>query len=572
MAMTSAIRPALRTAFGSALRPAALLLLLAACTDPGRPALQPTDPDAIPEASFDAPALRGQFLEATGWLRAPALDAPDGATRVGLLVTLDTDDRAMPRFEARGRDAEGTYGPWQPLDTTWREGRLAVANIDLTNVAEHAELRLPVSEGAAVLHLTWSAVVPEPLRVEVPEREVDSVASPLRAELAAIGVQPRTAWGARATRCTGRNTTKTRMAIHHTVTAAMGDPTSILRSIQAYHMDSNGWCDVGYHFLVSLDGRVWEGRELDFLGTHVANHNTNNIGVSFMGCFHTSSCSSLPPNVPPDAMIDGAARVVAELGRLYGITPNGTTVIGHRDHSGASTACPGDHLHARLDDIRNGSTPDWGAQYVAQSFPLARDPFELAGNAESEGYLEMRNVGAATWRPGEVFLGTTEPRDGSSAIAASDWIAPNRAATIDRDVPPGATGRFVFSVRAPNALGNYPQYFNLVREGVAWFSDGGQGGPADNQIQIRVTTISVTSEMPDAGPTPVDAGPMEDDAGVLPSRDAGVTTDAGLGTDAGGVTRPTVGGGCGCATSADPRAAWLPLLALFALARRRRVR
>jgi MYXO-CTERM domain-containing protein len=563
----SPARPTFRTTLGGTLRTATLLLLAAACAEPGRPTLSPTDPDAIPEAHFDAPALRAQFLEATGWLRAPALDAPDGATRVGLLVTLDADDRAMPRFEARGRDAEGTYGSWQPLRVTWREGRLAVATVDLADVAERAELRLPVSEGDSVLHLTWSAVVPVPHDAhEITEPEVGSVASPLRPELVAFGVQPRSAWGARATRCTDRNTTKTRMAIHHTVTAAMGDPTGILRSIQSYHMDSNGWCDVGYHFLVSLDGRVWEGRELDFLGTHVANNNTNNIGVSFMGCFHTSSCSSLPPNVPPDAMVDGAARVVAELGRLYGITPNATTVLGHRDHPGASTACPGDHLYARLDDIRNGSPPDWAAQYVAQSFPLARDPFELAGNAEREGYLEMRNAGAATWRPGEVFLGTTEPRDGASAIAASDWIANNRAATIDREVPPGATGRFVFSVRAPNALGDYPQFFNLVREGVAWFSDGGQGGPPDNQIQIRVTTTSVTAEMPDAGPPPVDAGTGGSDASTpLP--------DAGVGTDAGGVMRPTVSkGGCGCSTTADPRAAWLPLLALFALVRRRRAR
>ena len=69
-----------------ALRAAALLLLVAACAEPGRAepghsALPPTDPDAIPEAHFDAPALRAQFLEATGWLRAPALDASPGPRR-----------------------------------------------------------------------------------------------------------------------------------------------------------------------------------------------------------------------------------------------------------------------------------------------------------------------------------------------------------------------------------------------------------------------------------------------------------------------------------------------------------
>lgn len=134
------------------------------------------------------------------------------------------------------------------------------------------------------------------------------------------------------------------------------------------------------------------------------------------------------------------------------------------------------------------TTRDWSAQYVAQTFPLARDAFPLEAGETFTGYLEMRNTGAQTWRPGEVFLGTTEPRDVASPLAGPDWIAPNRAATIDREVPPGATGRFEFSVRAPDAPGDYPQFFNLVREGVAWFSES--GGPADAQIQIRVTSTA----------------------------------------------------------------------------------
>jgi hypothetical protein len=66
---------------------------------------------------------------------------------------------------------------------------------------------------------------------------------------------------------------------HHTVTAAMGDPAGILRGIQNYHMDGRGWCDIAYHILLSIDGRVWEGRPLHLLGSHVASHNTNNTPV-----------------------------------------------------------------------------------------------------------------------------------------------------------------------------------------------------------------------------------------------------------------------------------------------------
>lgn len=131
---------------------------------------------------------------------------------------------------------------------------------------------------------------------------------------------------------------------------------------------------------------------------------------------------------------------------------------------------------------------DWSATYVNQTFPLARDPFPLEAGSTFTGYLEMRNTGTQTWRPGEVFLGTTQPRDGASPIAGPDWGSDHRAATIDHDVAPGETGRFELTVRAPDVAGDYSQFFGLVREGVAWFSES--GGPADDIIQIRVTSTA----------------------------------------------------------------------------------
>lgn len=142
----------------------------------------------------------------------------------------------------------------------------------------------------------------------------------------------------------------------------------------------------------------------------------------------------------------------------------------------------------------------YGAAFASQSFPYAADPFPLTAGTEMAGYIEMRNTGTETWHPGATFLGTSEPRDVASPIAGSDWIAPNRAATVDHDVAPGATGRFNFSVRAPAAAGDYDQFFNLVEEGVTWFSDS--GGPGDHQIELRVTST------PAATPTcPTGLGP-----------------------------------------------------------------
>lgn len=142
-------------------------------------------------------------------------------------------------------------------------------------------------------------------------------------------------------------------------------------------------------------------------------------------------------------------------------------------------------------------THDFAAEFVSQSFPFARDPFELYPGQEQAGYIELRNVGTETWTPGVTMLGTTQPRDAASPIAGSDWVSPNRAATVDAPVAPGDVGRFAFSVRGPDTLGDHPQYFTLVQEGVAWFSD--QGGPPDDQLQVRVTSV--------AAPACADSGP-----------------------------------------------------------------
>ena len=131
--------------------------------------------------------------------------------------------------------------------------------------------------------------------------------------------------------------------------------------------------------------------------------------------------------------------------------------------------------------------PEWVAEYVEQGFPLAAEPFELSPGEEVAGHLLFRNGGTETWRPGEVFLGTTEPRDGASPLHGPDWVSESRAATVSEVTEPGENGRFEFTVRAPDEPGEYPQYFNFVREGEAWFSS-----PADNVIQIRVTVTPST--------------------------------------------------------------------------------
>jgi murein DD-endopeptidase MepM/ murein hydrolase activator NlpD len=244
--------------------------------------------------------------------------------------------------------------------------------------------------------------------------------------------------------------------------------------------------------------------------------------------------------------------------------------------------------------------PRFGAQFVMQSFPLATTTLDLPAGVEQRGYFEFRNTGSETWRPGEVFLATTQPRDRASMAQGSDWVRSSRAATVDRVVATGATGRFAFSLRAPMTVGReLREYFGLVREGVAWFSDPGQGGPADGVLQVRVRAVASgdagagrdAGEGPEAGLdggeiADADAGQGAEAGGGAPdveepaAEDASLPGDARLAGDAGAAGDADRFGdeglprGCGCAVpGGGPRSPAVAIGAVMSgmvlLARRR---
>lgn len=60
---------------------------------------------------------------------------------------------------------------------------------------------------------------------------------------------------------------------HHTV-----------EDVRQWHK-ANGWADVGYHYLIYLDGSIHTGRDVDKIGAHCGKdgHNTYSIGVCYIG-------------------------------------------------------------------------------------------------------------------------------------------------------------------------------------------------------------------------------------------------------------------------------------------------
>ena len=55
-----------------------------------------------------------------------------------------------------------------------------------------------------------------------------------------------------------------------------------VEDIKKWHLQ-RGFNDVGYHFVIKLDGTIELGRPLNKIGAHVSGNNTGSIGICYIG-------------------------------------------------------------------------------------------------------------------------------------------------------------------------------------------------------------------------------------------------------------------------------------------------
>ena len=199
----------------------------------------------------------------------------------------------------------------------------------------------------------------------------------------AVSSQPaivsRAAWGARAPACTPDVASRLVGAVvHHTAAGDYGsvaEAMQALRNDQRFHIESRGWCDIGYNFVVDKWGNIYEGRESSLtrsvIGVHAGGFNTATVGISMLGNYTSQA--------PSGAMIDAVARVAAWRLGAYGVDPTGRvsyttlggensryaagttvnlpTIFAHRDVG--LTACPGDIGYQYMDQIRGLARSYW---------------------------------------------------------------------------------------------------------------------------------------------------------------------------------------------------------------------
>ena len=72
-----------------------------------------------------------------------------------------------------------------------------------------------------------------------------------------------------------------KLIVHCTATPQFKDFT--VDDVRGWHVKGNGWSDIGYHYLIRLDGSVELGRPVKKSGAHVAGHNKSSIGIAYVG-------------------------------------------------------------------------------------------------------------------------------------------------------------------------------------------------------------------------------------------------------------------------------------------------
>lgn len=123
------------------------------------------------------------------------------------------------------------------------------------------------------------------------------------------------------------------LTVHHAGDQSASTGPARYRSWQAFHQ-SRGWGDLAYHYIIGVDGTVYEARDTRYRGDTGTNYDpTGHFLVVVEGNFEVDE--------PTDEQLESLVQVLAWASQRFDVSPS--TIGGHRDH--ASTACPGGNLH-----------------------------------------------------------------------------------------------------------------------------------------------------------------------------------------------------------------------------------
>ncbi len=102
-------------------------------------------------------------------------------------------------------------------------------------------------------------------------------------------------------------------------------------TIRGWHVNERGWSDIGYHFVVLLDGTVDKARPVKRQGAHVRGKNKGSIGICYIG---GCDADMNPKDTRNEAQKKSLEEIITYLMESY----DDATLHGHNEFS--SKACP----------------------------------------------------------------------------------------------------------------------------------------------------------------------------------------------------------------------------------------
>ncbi|MEI9983520.1 MAG: peptidoglycan recognition family protein [Aliidongia sp.] len=139
------------------------------------------------------------------------------------------------------------------------------------------------------------------------------------------------------------------IVVHYTGHEHLTAPSAI----QDFDIGHDHWDDIAYHYAISPEGQIYEGRELIYKGSHVKLQNTGKIGIVCMGDFDTGLMSlywghGYSGDPIEDTMISALRKLSQVLISTFQIHFFG----GHIEY-GETAVCPGNKLLPVVQAMRN---------------------------------------------------------------------------------------------------------------------------------------------------------------------------------------------------------------------------
>ena len=410
---------------------------------------------------------------------------PWAATHIGF--SWKGDEGTGVRYRVRGVDGDVSRWLRAPENHDAERGVRHFSGVLGVGRAELVEWEVIRPPGKSIHDVTldyMNTVDGAPVETQVP------VAERAAAAPGAPDIVTRAEWGADESiksttgSCVRRFFPVQQLFVHHTVGRNFeSNPKAAMRAIYYFHTQRQGWCDVGYNFVVGWDGTIYEGRwarkyapwEVHssedstgraVAGAHVSGYNSGSVGVSVMGNFSEVQ--------PPPAVRKSLAQLLAWEADRHGLRPRGEHtyrnpetgesrrlkyISGHRD--AGYTECPGNFLYAALPAVRKDTAAAMGAGKASSTMDASVDPKEVTYG------------GSAT------VSGTLALADGTPLAVQSVVLYTNeggRGWTVTGTTTTGTDGTFSFSL-APQAE---------TKAFVVYEGDDATWGSQSRQLRIRV--------------------------------------------------------------------------------------